>query len=620
MKNLKMKIEKEIKTRINIIGLANLNRKRFLESIIKPGIIFEKDFIDLNTPAFFPTEILCSASENNTIVIYLELKSEKNLILELKNNILKALHETYSKIDIMIEDKNSSHKNIQKIFKDNFIVMLNKVYGKSLNKFYAIDDIMRKMSEDVEFTELFEQIKRLNVLKDINDEKDDYIWKLYFNKLETSLKSQYYKWLQVISKYYVHSDEGYEYLNEEQDNSNNYINRDFDNLCKAFYGVESSCSLMIDRVYMEIPAKKEQFSGIVYIDYLQSTQCNNLTKLLENRISEDYKEVFLFIIESAKEINRLTVLKEKISSETLNSRIFCFITDGDYVKEQTLDNREKWNNNDFEGIADVLKSDISKKIGISTDKIATTMQLNEHHKSSLDNSDTNSDFIELVKLIRKESESYSRTIKIKSKNKENIINISLNQERMSVQALVNMLYERYNGYLVEVWNDIINNRKNCEYCYSKNNIIIRNRKDNYQSYILCNEEKENYIIDFSLKSGDNKDSKKILKLLLNYGYNTVGFDPTENKVIVNVNGEISKEDKEKLVKSIKGRMEESAINYFENSFLMEVTRKKFKTNNLHKALEIEKNITIDDFYSAFQEAFRKISDNILRYEVILQPM
>lgn len=613
MRNLKMKIEKETKTRINIIGSANLNKNSFLASIIKPRILFEKDFIDLNTPAFFPTEILCSASENNTIVLYLELKSEKNLLSELKDNILKTLHEAYSMMDIIIEDENPSHKYLEKRFKYNFIEVLNKFYGTSLNKFYEIDDIMSKMNEDVEFDELFQQIKKLNDLKNISEVNDDYIWKLYFNKLETSIKNQYYKWLQVISKYYVHSDEGYEYLNEEQDNSNNYINRDFENLCNVFYGIESSCSLMIDRVYMEIPAKKEQFSGIVYIDYLQSS---NLIKLLEDRISQDYKEVFLFIVESDKDINRLSVLKEKISSETLNSRVFCLITDGDYVKEQILGDREKWINSDYENLADVLKLDVSKKTGISRDKIASIMQLNELHK----NSDANDDFIELVKLIRKVSESYKRTIKIKSNSKESIINISLNQERMSVQALVSMLYERYNGYLVEVWNGIINSRRNCEYCYSKNNAIIRNRKDNYHSYILPYEEKENHIIDFSLKSGDNKESKKILNLLLNYGYNTVGFDPTENKIIVNVNGEISKEDKEKLVKSIKGRLEESAINYFENSFLMEVTRDKFNTNDLHKALEIEKNISIDDFYSAFQEAFKKISDNILRYEVILQPM
>ena len=58
-------------------------------------------------------------------------------------------------------------------------------------------------------------------------------------------------------------------------------------------------------------------------------------------------------------------------------------------------------------------------------------------------------------------------------------------------------------------------------------------------------------------------------MLVNYGYHTVGFDSNENKILVTVNGEISQEDKENLIKSIKGRLEESAINYFESAFLME---------------------------------------------------
>ena len=65
---------------------------------------------------------------------------------------------------------------------------------------------------------------------------------------------------------------------------------------------------------------------------------------------------------------------------------------------------------------------------------------------------TNGDFINLLKL---ESESIGNVIKIKPLNQERIISISLNQERMSVQALMGMLYDRYNGYLVNLWNEII---------------------------------------------------------------------------------------------------------------------------------------------------------------------
>ncbi|NRW56042.1 hypothetical protein B0H68_005052 [Clostridium beijerinckii] len=135
---------------------------------------------------------------------------------------------------------------------------------------------------------------------------------------------------------------------------------------------------------------------------------------------------------------------------------------------------------------------------------------------------------------------------------------------------------------------------------------------------MFNYKKDNKPIDFSMRSGDYTDSKRILKMMVDYGYQTVGFHPNENKILVSVNGEISKEDKEKLIKSIKGRLEENAINYFESAFLANISRKKFNTNNLYKALEIETNITMDDFYSAFKEMFKKISDNIVRYEVRLQ--
>ena len=107
-------------------------------------------------------------------------------------------------------------------------------------------------------------------------------------------------------------------------------------------------------------------------------------------------------------------------------------------------------------------------------------------------------------------------------------------------------------------------------------------------------------------------------MLLNYGYRTVGFNSHENKILIKVNGEISKEDKIKLINSIKGRLEESAVTYFENAFLMNVTNKKFTRNNIDLALETEKNITIDDFYSAFNEAFKKMSENIERYDINIQ--
>ena len=238
---------------------------------------------------------------------------------------------------------------------------------------------------------------------------------------------------------------------------------------------------------------------------------------------------------------------------------------------------------------------------------------------------TNGDFINLLKLIKLKSESIGSVIKIKPSNKDRIISISLNQERMSVQALMGMLYDRYNGYLVDLWNKIIEDDKSnidCKRYYSVIRNIIQNRKDNYKDYenVFLDDCNQNYnnIIDFSLRSGDYNDSKKILKMLVNYGYNTVGFNSNENKILVTVNGEISKEHKENLIKSIKGRLEESIINYFENAFSTNVSKKRFNESSLDKALEWEKNITIDDFYSTFREIFRKMSDNIVRYEVNLQ--
>jgi len=46
--------------------------------------------------------------------------------------------------------------------------------------------------------------------------------------------------------------------------------------------------------------------------------------------------------------------------------------------------------------------------------------------------------------------------------------------------------------------------------------------------------------------------------------------------------------------------------------------RKVIENSLYKALECEKNITIDDLHSIFKEIFRRMSDNIVRYEVYLQ--
>ena len=134
----------------------------------------------------------------------------------------------------------------------------------------------------------------------------------------------------------------------------------------------------------------------------------------------------------------------------------------------------------------MIKLNISKKMGISNDKIIVTEQFNDIDKNTLKTLNTNNDFINLLKLIKQESENIGKVIKIKPSSKERIISISLNQERMSVQALMGMLYERYNGYLVDLWNRIIEDEESCKdykrYYYSTIRTIIRNRKDNYKEY------------------------------------------------------------------------------------------------------------------------------------------
>ena len=365
----------------------------------------------------------------------------------------------------------------------------------------------------------------------------------------------------------------------------------------------------------------------MYIYYAKDNIYTSMAQRIEKRISEDYKELFMILAKNNKDLDCFFNFKENINKVTLNRRIFCILNKLNFHENQSFNEESKISLvNNSENFIDILKFNISIKMGISTDKIIVTENFYDIDRNTLEVLETSNDLFNLLARMKEESEEIGKTIKIKAPSKEKIINISLNQERMSVQALVGMLYERYNGYLIDLWNRIIEgeeiNKDEKKYYYSEIRTIIRNRKDDYKeykhiAYENTNKKQEN-VIDFSLRSGDYNDSKKILKMLVNYGYHTVGFNSNESKIIVSVNGEISSEDQQKLINSIKGRLEESAINYFESAFLGHVSKNKFNYNNLYKALESEKNITIDDFYSAFKEIFRKMSENILRYEVSLQ--
>lgn len=614
MKSLKKKFENETRIRINILNSFNYENLNLQKMIVKKGIFEGTNSINDSDYTIFPTEILCSSPRDNIVRVYLSIKKEEDALNNLKLNVLQSVYESCitfvnDNSKVAIEDRNQ----IELGFKRIFLNELDQFDLIALKKFYEVEK-MDNILELIKFKDLFDELKKINYTnkQEILEDTDNFIWKNYFRNFEVTFKKQYDKWMKRISRCYSENEDGHEYINEEKDFTNEYYNKDFNNLCKLLYGSKGSCALIIERAYIEAPSSKKEYSGSVYINCSDANKGRNLAKFIENRVSEDYKELFIIVGKISEDFNKFIKFKESINKITLNKRIFCILDEFNSYKEKFLKNKDK---NGVENIIDLIKSNISKQLGITQDKIIVTDQFKDIDKNTLDIIDSNNNFCKLLNLIKNESEKLGKIIKISPLDKENIITISLNQERMSVQALMNMFYERYNGYLVDLWNKIIESEGQQKYYYSTIRKIIRNRKDDYKEY---KEENLNPTIDFSLRSGENNDSKKILKMMVNYGYNTVGFDSNENKILVTVNGEISNEDKNNLISSIKGRLEESAISYFESAFLTNVSIKKFNFNCLYNALESEKNITIDDFYSAFKELFKKMSENILRYEVSLQ--
>lgn len=625
MNILKRKFENETKTRINIIGSNNSEKNSFKRMLIKQGIFDKTDLDNDDSFYFFPTEILCTSCKNHIIKVYLEFKDEKEIIKEIKENILKAIYEANINLEKI---ENDNKEKLIKNFKQNYIYELEKFYQLSLNKFFEKDNL-KDLFKSVNFEGLINELKRIDYIEEqeILDSEDDLIWERYFNEFQIYIKRQYEKWKKKIFEYYDNQLEGYEFVNEYRGDENKYYNQYFNKLSEILYGSKSSCALMIKRAYIEVPSSNEHYSGKVYIYIPNANKYESITQKIENRISEDYKERFIVLAKSYNELEQSYNFKEKLNKVTLSNKIFYILNNFNLNESQLFIKGIKMQQaNNTDTFIEVFKTNISKKIGIAIDKIIVTKDFNDIDENSFEILDTNNNLLNLIDKVKKDNQEIQNTIKIKSSNKEKVINISLNQERMSVQALVGMLYERYNSYLVDLWKRIIEgeeiDKDNKKYYYSEMRSIILNRKDGYKEYKYILDEnvngKQENVIDFSLKSGDYNDSKKILKMLVNYGYNTVGFNSTESKIIVTVDGEMCQEDKEKLIKSIKGRLEESAVNYFENAFLIHVSEKKFNQNSLLKALEAEKNITIDDFYLAFKEVFRRISENILRYEVLLQ--
>lgn len=466
MRNVKKKFENETKIRINIIGSVNSRKSSLQRMLVKQGIFEGTSFVNDNGCNVFPTEILCSSPKNNSIIVYLSIKKEEEILNQLKENILRSVYESclISVNENISEPIKNNEEREEEDVKKAFNNIMQQFGELSLNKFYEIENIEMAFGA-IKFNELFDELKKINYTNDYEtlEDKDDFIWKNYFNDFQAHFKKQYNKWVKRISKYYADNEYGHEYVNEEQEFDNKYFNKDFDSLCKILYGIKSSCALMIERAYIEAPSSNEQYSGSVYIDYTESTQYRSVAKTIENRIGEDYKELFMVVANSNEDMKYFSKFKENINNITLDKRIFCVLNEFDLYRNQLLKDKNAINSflpykeeyeknlnhstfnsepndeirqtylNDKGNLVYTLKAYVSKTMGISQDKIIVTEQFKDIDNNSLNCLDTNNDFLQLLKLMKKESENIGKVIKIKPSSKEKIISISLNQERMSVQ-------------------------------------------------------------------------------------------------------------------------------------------------------------------------------------------
>ena len=621
MDNIKKRFESESKTRINLIGPSKCGKSTLALNLIKGGIFDDSKFINKNSDdlsSIFSTEILCTGPRSNEVILYLSLKNKNDLLRNIKENILNNLDEAFinimndSELDTINSERNKQNKffNVfQEEMKDNYEIPLNRFFAKTS---------LRQVFAHVDFDMLFKELNKENN-EEILEKRDDSIWDKYFKCFEEDYNCKYDEWFNKINKYYAHSKEGYRYVNNLDYTDKVFDNEELKAIGKILYGIDKSCGLMVDRVYVEAPSKDNIYSGIIFIDYYSENYDNNIIKDIEKRIGKDYKELFIVVGDCSNFADYVSNIKDNLNKITLDKRIFCILNKFDsYKNKLKIDSLEN-----SSSILSEIKEKAANNFKLDKNKIIITEKFNDIDKNSLKMLNTNNEFLRLLKLIKSQSNDIFGNIKIRNPSCDrNIISITLNQERMSVQALVNMLYEKYNYYLVNLWKNIkrkIDEQKDDStkkyYCYATRT-LIKNRKKDYNGYKY--KFKNDVVVDFSMRSGEQNDAKKILKMLLNYGYRTVGFNSHENKILIKVNGEISKEDKLNLINSVKGRLEESAVTYFENAFLTTVTNEKFIRNNLNFALETEKNITIDDFYLAINEALKKMSENIERYDINIQ--
>lgn len=610
MSSMKKVFENETQTRINLMGPSKSCKSTLISKLAKRGIFDEQDRIENN---LFPTEVLYSSPRDNYTKVYLDFEEKYEVIYRVKKAILNLIDEVFMEElknnDIKAMDFNFDGK-FESIADDKIKLPLMRMFNK-----VSISEIFK----NIDFDKLFNDLSKINRNDNI-EENDKFIWKEYFSDFQSELGTYYDKWMEKLSKCYAHDEEGCKYENEYNDHeysdheySERFYNSSFKQLLRLIYGREESCGLIIKRAYIKVPATKNEYSRSIFIDYCNKDINSHIASDILNRVSEDYKELFILVGSCSDRSSDLFNIRDSVNKITLEKRVFCILNKFDLYRNNIQITKSD--------AIDTIKHKTSRLLGIKENRIIVTEKFMDIDPNTLELLQSDNDFTRLFKLIKMQSQNFIKPIKIRNSSKDNVISISLNQERMSVQALMNMLYDRYNGYLVDLWGDIIKHEKDDDkrkkYYYNCVRNIIKNRKDDFKGF-KC--EKKGFInynksIDFSITHGDYNDSKKIVKMLVNYGYHTVGFNSHENKILVTVNGEISKEDKENLIRLIKGRLEESAVKYFENAFLMDISRKKFNVNSLRSCLEFEKSITIDDFYNAFKEAFKKMSENIERYEV-----
>lgn len=612
MSSMKKVFENETQTRINLIGPSKSGKSTLISKLAKQGIFDGQNRIESN---LFPTEVLYSSPRHNYTKVYLDFEEKDKFIYRVKKVILNLIDEVFME-ELKNNDMKINNLNFDCKLED---IAYNKIKLSLIRMFNKVS--ISGIFKNIDFHKLFIDLSKIN-RNDNLEERDKFIWKEYFSDFQSELETYYDKCMEKLLKCYAHDEEGCKYENEYNDHeysdyeySERFYNSNFKQLLTLIYGSKESCGLIIKRAYIKVPASKNEYSRSIFIDYSNEDINSHIASDILNRVSEDYKELFILVGSWSDGISDLFNIRDYVNKITLEKRVFCILNKFDLYRNNIQITKSD--------TIDTIKHKTSNLLGIKENRIIVTERFMDIDKNTLEILQSDNDFTRLLKLIKMQSQHLSKPIKIRNYSKNNVISISLNQERMSVQALMNMLYDRYNGYLVDLWNDMIKHEKDDDkrkkYYYNCVRNVIKNRKDDLKGF-KC--EKNGFInynksIDFSITHGDYNDSKKIVEMIVNYGYHTVGFNSHENKILVTVNGEISKEDKENLIKLIKGRLEESAVKYFENAFLMDISRKKFNVNSLKSCLEVEKSITIDDFYNAFKEAFKKMSENIERYEISL---